>query len=248
MVRHGMEIAWGEPGSSNAGGADLFGSKLMEAPCLSRIPATGGRGARERSRDDCDGLRARELSAVTVLVRAVGEIDASNSARLLAYVDDHVRGYKQLVLDLSRLTFFGTAGFSVLETINRQCAVVRSTGCWWPEPRWPACCASATPMVRCRSRATSSPVSRRWPAAPSTAAAHAADQVSDTASTVRGDAQPSEADRPDTTPRICCRNNPARTGPIRSPACRYSADGSESSAKDGLWPSSYSPPTSKSDW
>ena len=26
-----------------------------------------------------------------------------------------------------------------------------------------------------------------------------------------------EADRPDTTPRICCRNNPARTGPIRLP-------------------------------
>lgn len=76
----------------------------------------------ERSRDDCGGLRARELSAVTVLVRAVGEIDASNSARLFAYVDDHVRGYKQLVLDLSRLTFFGTAGFSALETINRQCA------------------------------------------------------------------------------------------------------------------------------
>ena len=49
----------------------------------------------------------------------------------------------------------------------------------------------------------------------------------------------SEADRPDTTPRICCRNSPARTGPIRSPA-RYSADGG-SSAKDGLWPSSYSP-------
>ena len=74
-----------------------------------------------RPERDCDGLRARELSAVTVLVRGVGEIDASNSARLLAYVGDHVRGYKQLVLDLSRLTFFGTAGFSVLETINKQC-------------------------------------------------------------------------------------------------------------------------------
>ncbi len=76
----------------------------------------------ERGRDDCDALRARELSDVTVLVRAVGEIDAANSACLLTFVDDHVRGYKQLVLDLSRLTFFGTAGFSALQTINTRCA------------------------------------------------------------------------------------------------------------------------------
>lgn len=75
----------------------------------------------ERGRDECDALRARELSEVTVLVRAVGEIDASNSARLLSFVDDHVRGYKQLVLDLSRLTFFGTAGFSALQTVNMRC-------------------------------------------------------------------------------------------------------------------------------
>ena len=75
----------------------------------------------ERGRDDCDALRARELSEVTILVRGVGEIDAANSARLLSFVDDHVRGYKQLVLDLSRLTFFGTAGFSALQTINTRC-------------------------------------------------------------------------------------------------------------------------------
>jgi hypothetical protein len=93
----------------------------MEAPCLSRIPPTGGRGARRRSRDDCDGLRARELSAVTVLVRAVGEIDASTRAavglrrRPCARVQATRAGSVPL-------TFFGTAGFSVLETINRQCA------------------------------------------------------------------------------------------------------------------------------
>lgn len=76
----------------------------------------------ERGRNDVGALRARELSDVTVLIRSVGEIDASNSARLLSFVDDHVRGYKQLVLDLSRLTFFGTAGFSALQSINTRCA------------------------------------------------------------------------------------------------------------------------------
>lgn len=76
----------------------------------------------ENSPDERAALRARELSAATVLVAAVGEIDASNSARLLGFVDEHMRGYGQLVLDLSRLKFFGTAGFSTLHTINVRCS------------------------------------------------------------------------------------------------------------------------------
>lgn len=76
----------------------------------------------QNSRDERHPLRARELSAATILVAAVGEIDAANSARLLGFVDDHLRGYGQLVLDLSRLKFFGTAGFSALHTINVRCS------------------------------------------------------------------------------------------------------------------------------
>lgn len=76
-----------------------------------------GRGQNER------GLfRARELSETTVLIAAVGEIDAANSADLRSYIEDHLGGYQQLVLDLSRLNFFGTDGFSALHTINVRCS------------------------------------------------------------------------------------------------------------------------------
>jgi anti-anti-sigma factor len=67
-------------------------------------------------------FRARELSATTVLVAAVGEIDASNSGELLSYVEKLLPDYDQLVLDLSRLSFFGTDGFSTLHTINVRCS------------------------------------------------------------------------------------------------------------------------------
>ncbi|MCI4673958.1 STAS domain-containing protein [Candidatus Mycolicibacterium alkanivorans] len=67
-------------------------------------------------------FRARELSVTTVLVVALGEIDAANSAELRSFVEDHVAGYQQLVLDLSRLDFFGTDGFSALHAVNVRCS------------------------------------------------------------------------------------------------------------------------------
>jgi anti-anti-sigma factor len=67
-------------------------------------------------------FRSRELSETTVLVAAVGEIDAANSAELRTFVEDHLGGYQQLVLDLSRLGFFGTDGFSALHAINVRCS------------------------------------------------------------------------------------------------------------------------------
>jgi len=63
-------------------------------------------------------LRARELSTTTVLIAAEGGVDASNSADFLRYIQDHVTGYRQLVLDLSRLDFFGTSGFSAVHAVN----------------------------------------------------------------------------------------------------------------------------------
>lgn len=67
-------------------------------------------------------FRARELSRTTVLVAAVGEVDAANSADLFDFIEDRVAGYEQLVLDLSQLDFFGTDGFSALHTVNVRCA------------------------------------------------------------------------------------------------------------------------------
>jgi anti-anti-sigma factor len=75
-----------------------------------------------RGRTDRGLFRARELSATTVLVAAVGDVDASNSSDLLGYVEKLLPNYDQLVLDLSRLSFFGTDGFSTLHTINIRCS------------------------------------------------------------------------------------------------------------------------------
>lgn len=75
-----------------------------------------------RDRTDRGLFRARELSATTVLIAAEGEVDASNSGDMLRYVEENVAGYQQLVLDLSRLTFLGTDGFSALHTLDMRCA------------------------------------------------------------------------------------------------------------------------------
>lgn len=69
-----------------------------------------------------ESVRARELSATTVLLAAFGEIDAASAAHLSENIERHLRGYRQLVLDLSRLEFFGTAGYSVLHRIHSHCA------------------------------------------------------------------------------------------------------------------------------
>ncbi|MBB3748735.1 anti-anti-sigma factor [Mycolicibacterium sp. BK634] len=75
-----------------------------------------------RDRADQGLFRARELSATTVLIAAVGEVDAANSGELLSYVEKLLPSYDQLVLDLSRLSFFGTDGYSALHTIAARCS------------------------------------------------------------------------------------------------------------------------------
>ncbi|MEI6252373.1 MAG: STAS domain-containing protein [Mycobacteriaceae bacterium] len=69
-----------------------------------------------------DLVRVRELSASTVLVVAFGEIDAASALTLSERIERHLPGYQQLVLDLSRLEFFGTAGYSVLHRVQSYCA------------------------------------------------------------------------------------------------------------------------------
>jgi anti-anti-sigma factor len=67
-------------------------------------------------------VRIRELSATTILFAAFGEIDAASADGLSERIDRHLSGYRQLVLDLSRLEFFGTAGYSVLHRVHSRCA------------------------------------------------------------------------------------------------------------------------------
>lgn len=56
------------------------------------------------------------------IITVHGELDASNSAAFAAHVDECAAAGTHLVLDLSPLQFFGTAGFSALHTINVRCA------------------------------------------------------------------------------------------------------------------------------
>lgn len=70
---------------------------------------------------------ACHLSDTTVRVTVRGEIDAANSRVLSDYVERQIAGWPRLVLDLSGVEFFGTAGFATLHHVNVICAQYRSS-------------------------------------------------------------------------------------------------------------------------
>jgi anti-anti-sigma factor len=57
-----------------------------------------------------------------VVITAHGELDASNANQLADYVQRCAANANLVVVNLSGLEFFGTAGFSALHTINVRCA------------------------------------------------------------------------------------------------------------------------------
>jgi anti-anti-sigma factor len=66
-----------------------------------------------------------ESHSSRVVVSAHGELDASNASQLADYVEScaaHSTSVIAVILDLSNLKFFGTAGFSALHLINVRCA------------------------------------------------------------------------------------------------------------------------------
>lgn len=84
--------------------------------CVETPPLPGTRG-------DTPTVRSRELSAGCVLVTASGEIDAASASDLCAKIERFSAGYRQLVLDLSGVDFFGTAGYSLLHRLHSRCAL-----------------------------------------------------------------------------------------------------------------------------
>jgi anti-anti-sigma factor len=58
----------------------------------------------------------------TAVVSARGELDAANGNKFVEYALRHPKQTQWLVIDLTGLTFFATAGFSALHTLNVQCA------------------------------------------------------------------------------------------------------------------------------
>lgn len=57
----------------------------------------------------------------TAIVAGHGELDAANGNEFVNYALRHSDKTHWLVVDLSGLTFFSTAGFSALHTLNVQC-------------------------------------------------------------------------------------------------------------------------------
>src|SRR5258705_11184976 len=57
------------------------------------------------------------LNATVVRISAAGDVDASNTAELLDFVLRRGANSRSLILDLSDVTFFATAGFSALQSI-----------------------------------------------------------------------------------------------------------------------------------
>lgn len=70
-----------------------------------------------------DGLKLSTewLNTSVVRISVYGEIDASNSAEVLEYVFRHGANCRNMILDLKDVTFFATAGFSTLQTIDTRC-------------------------------------------------------------------------------------------------------------------------------
>lgn len=57
----------------------------------------------------------------TAVVAGHGELDAANGLEFVDYALRNADKTQWLVIDLSGLTFFSTAGFSALHTLNVQC-------------------------------------------------------------------------------------------------------------------------------
>jgi len=73
---------------------------------------------------DCHSAHfaTRWLQPSMAVITAHGELDAANAQEFVDYALRHAPQTDRLVLDLTGVDFFGTAGFSALHTLNVRCA------------------------------------------------------------------------------------------------------------------------------
>ena len=64
----------------------------------------------------------RRLPPSTSVITAHGELDAANAQEFVDYALRDASHTDRLVLDLTGVDFFGTAGFSALHSVNVRCA------------------------------------------------------------------------------------------------------------------------------
>jgi anti-anti-sigma factor len=83
-------------------------------------PATPG--ALEPTHCHTAHFATRWLQPSMAVIAAHGELDAANAQQFVDYALRHAPHMDRLVLDLTGVEFFGTAGFSALHTLNVRCA------------------------------------------------------------------------------------------------------------------------------
>jgi anti-anti-sigma factor len=85
---------------------------------------------------DCHTARfaTRWLQPSMAVISAHGELDAANAQQFVDYALRHAAHIDRLVLDLTRVDFFGTAGFSALHTLNVRCAAEKIEWALAPSP------------------------------------------------------------------------------------------------------------------
>jgi anti-anti-sigma factor len=64
----------------------------------------------------------RWLQPSLAVITAHGELDAANAQEFVDYALRHADHTDRLVLDLTGVDFFGTAGFSAMHAVNVRCA------------------------------------------------------------------------------------------------------------------------------
>jgi anti-anti-sigma factor len=62
------------------------------------------------------------LDPSVVRISVAGDIDAANAGEVPDYVFGRAANCRQLILDMSEVTFFGTAGFSAVCIVDARCA------------------------------------------------------------------------------------------------------------------------------
>jgi anti-anti-sigma factor len=96
---------------------------LMSVLPTTQISARQPLGAVAVDETDCHTASMETFHlADTVLVVADGAIDAVNAAAFASYALRDAGNTRGLVIDLTRLEFFGIEGFSALNTISVRCA------------------------------------------------------------------------------------------------------------------------------
>jgi anti-anti-sigma factor len=76
----------------------------------------------------------RWLQPSMAVVTAHGELDAANAQQFVDYALRHAAHTDRLVLDLTGVEFFGTAGFSALHSVNVRCAAEKIDWALTPSP------------------------------------------------------------------------------------------------------------------